>query len=151
MQNIVCKSNGNTLDLNGLTFFNLRTNTDTNSVSFVSYNAGTFTFSQAGLYKVSAQVLVYTTTYNSRIDCRLRPLLNNVYSSNYPIGHGYIRGQQWTVRYCSPYLSFMVNINANDVMTFVLDQAKATDGTFGDDMTGTQVESQSLMFEYLGA
>lgn len=74
--------------------------------------------------------------------CRLMPTLNNVYNSNFPIGYGYIRGNNSTVSRCSCDVSFMVNINANDFMSFVLQQAKTDDGTFGDDMLNTRLDVQ---------
>jgi len=150
-QSVVCKSNPTLYELTfATTSFTLTTTQDTHSVDFVSETSGIFTFLKAGLYKVSGHMGIRSRGYNARIMVRLTPFLNNAYQSNFPIGYGYIRGSSLTVSRCSCDLSFMLNVNLNDTISFVMEQAKDDLGTFGAAATNTNVEVQSVMFEYLG-
>jgi len=147
----VCKSNPSEVTNGRITSLKLTTAQETNSVDFVVDASGDFTFSKAGLYKLSAYVSIYSIGYNARINCCLAPFINDVYDSSYPIGYGYIRGTTETVRRCSCQVDFMIHLNVDDVVSFVIEMPKSDDGTFGDELFNTNVETQSVMFEYLGA
>lgn len=150
-QNIVCRFNGNAINLNDITSYKLDTINDTNHVDFLTYTSGNYTFSRAGLYKVNAHAGVVSLFYNDSILCRLMPTLNDISFNRFPVGYGYIRGTNFVINKCSCDITFMLNINQNDYISFVLEQSKNPDGTFGSNMLNTQLMVQSVMFEYLGS
>jgi len=148
---IVCKSYGTLIGGGNDTFLNLTTTLDSNSVDFVSHSSGIFTFSKAGLYRISGHICVFAIGFNARINVRLAPFINGTYSANHPIGYGYIRGSNSTARSASCQIDFMVNLNVNDELTLVMEQARSDDGTFGDTLFNSRVEAKSVTFEYLGS
>ena len=124
------------------------------TADYITYSNGLFTFqnlSVMSLLVVNTLVSVESDVYNSRVNWRLTPYLNNNNFNGYGQYYTTTEGATSINRFSTIIVRTLIAVKNNDVFKLVVDCNKEGDNTFGSSMNGLRIRNASLIrFEYIG-